>query len=153
MARPGIELQGAKELRKLLKHLPDRVARKVLRAAVNKAATPIVKSARRKASKESGTLRKSMGKKLVVNKKTGSVMAIIGPRREVTGEFEGKQRVPANYAHLVEDGHIAADGSHVPAKPFLRPAYDEGKGPALETIKAGVKTGVVNEAKKLSKRK
>jgi HK97 gp10 family phage protein len=148
MARARMELLGARELERTFKTLGDRVQRKVLRKAVNAAGTPVVKAARSKAPSESNTLKKSMGKKIKTYKATGTVAAIIGPRTDVQGEHNGQVRIPKFYAHLVEGGHIDANGNHVPGQPFLRPAFDETQGQALGVMKEKLADGVAKEAKK-----
>lgn len=151
MPKASAKLEGGKELQRALKTLGVRVQRKVLRQAVNAASTPVVKAARRKAPKQSGLLRKSLGKKLKTYTKNGTVMALVGPRKDVEGEHEGEKRRPARYAHLVENGHVAADGTHVPAQPFLRPAFDETQPQALDTMRRKLAAGVVTEMVKAVK--
>jgi HK97 gp10 family phage protein len=144
----GVKLEGFTELEKDLKTLGERVQRKVLRSAVSAAATPVLKAAKAKTPKQSGTLKKSLGRKIVTNKKTQSVTAIIGPRRGVTGEYEGKERVPSRYAHLVENGHIDSAGNYVPGQPFLNPAMSEEEASAMTKLKDKLKEGIEKEAKK-----
>lgn len=146
-----MKVDGDKALTRMLRTLPDRMQRKVLRASVSKGGTPIMRRARQLAPQETGLLAKSMGKKVVTHKPSQSVTAIIGPRRDVRGEHNGKPRVPANYAHLVEFGHIAPDGSHVPAQPFMRPAFDTTQAQALGIVRQGIADGVVKEARRLAK--
>lgn len=88
-----------------------------------------------------GLLRKSLGSKVAVNKKTGQVYAMAGPRRKKDG-FIGEawspwlkkmvKVVPSKYAHLVERGFgLKIRGKvvkRVPGNPFVRPAFDEVKG-------------------------
>jgi HK97 gp10 family phage protein len=148
MPKAGMTLLGAKELERTFRTLGERVQRKVTRQAVNAAATPVVKAAKAKAPQESGTLKKSLGKKVRTYKQTGTVTAIVGPRTDVEGEHDGKVRKPKFYAHLVEGGHIDESGNHVPAKPFLRPAFDETQGQALGVMADKLAAGVVKEAKK-----
>src|SRR4051812_20572613 len=120
----GAVLKGDKQLERLLRGLGDRVQRKVLRAAVSAGATPVVKTAKARARKRSGLLKKSLGKKVVTNKRTQSATAIVGARKSVTGP-NGER--PARYLHLVEKGHIGPGGQYVPGQPFLEPAFDEAK--------------------------
>lgn len=88
-----------------------------------------------------GMLRKSLGSKVAVHKKTGQVYAMAGPRRKKDG-FVGEawspwlkkmvKVVPSKYAHLVERGFgLKIRGKvvkRVPGNPFVRPAFDEVKG-------------------------
>lgn len=125
-------LEGDKELRKLLKRLPDKIFAKVLRGAVNRGIEPGRKEAIKNAERieESGLLAESMGKKTKKYKRFDLVTGNVGPRvgfkRLVDvplnefelefGGFIGSQthktviRNPANTAHLVE-------GFKTPAKP------------------------------------
>jgi HK97 gp10 family phage protein len=128
--------------------LGERVQRRVMRQAVSAAATPITKAARAKAPKESGLLRKSMGKKVKTYPKTMTVVGIVGPKTSIIGEHKGRKRWPAKYARLIERGHIARDGSFVPPQPFLGPAMAETQGTALDTMKGKVAEGVIREATK-----
>src|SRR4051812_47249427 len=114
MANAPMQLFGDKQLERVFKTLGERVQRKVLRSAVSVAATPVVKAAKQNANKESGLLKKSLGKKIVTNKQKQSVTAVIGPRRDVSGTYKGKRRKPSRYAHLVEKGHIDEAGRYVP---------------------------------------
>lgn len=148
MINPGLQLFGDKALAKKFKQLGDRVQRRVLRGAVNVATTPIVKSAKAKASKQSGLLRKSLGKKVKTYVDKNTVVGIVGPKTSTVGEYKGKKRRPANYAHLVEKGRIDEAGNAVPAKPFLRPAYDETEPQVLGTMRGKLAEGVMKEAKR-----
>lgn len=142
----GAQLEGGKELERALAQLGPRVARKWLRRAVNVGATPVLQSAREKSPRESGLLAKSLDKKIKTYASSMTAVAIIGPRTDVAGEFEGAMRVPWRYAHLVEDGHIDASGASVRAQPFMRPAFDQNRAGALSAISAKLAEGVKKEA-------
>src|SRR4051794_21478943 len=148
MGSSGMQLLGDKQLAKALTTLGERVQRKVVRQSVNAASTPIVKAARSKAAKQSGLLKKSMGKKVRTYPERMTVVGIIGPRLDVVGDYKGKKRWPAKYAHLVEGGHIDQHGDFVPPHPFLRPAYEETQGQVLGVMKDKLAAGVIKEASK-----
>lgn len=139
MPRAGarFKLEGDKQLQRLFKELPKRIIKKGLRAAMNAGATPVVKAAKARAPKQSGLLKKSMGKK-VKTYPSGVVTAVIGPKRQTVGEYKGKKRVPGNYAHLVE--------KH---EPFLEPAFESTKQQAEDIAADKLSESVVREAKKL----
>lgn len=63
--------------------------------------------------------RKFKDGKLAIN---AAIWGGVGINKAVQGSFNGKPVKPTKYAHLVEFGHNAPDGSYVPAKPFMRPA-------------------------------
>lgn len=118
---------GEKELLKRLDRLGSQGARnRIVRPAVNEAASKINKKAKSLAIEETGLLRKSIGVKRAT--KRGVVFAVVGPRhgfkREVERTTEGGERKtslsdPTKYAHLIEFGT-----AHITARPFLRPAHD-----------------------------
>src|SRR4051812_4268659 len=113
----GAKLLGAKELDRMFKTLGGRVQRKVARQAVNAGAAPIAKAASENAAEESGALKLALkgGKRVKVYPDSGVAVAVIGARKNVSTTVDGKLRKPSKYSHLVERGHIAADGTHVPA--------------------------------------
>lgn len=88
-----------------------------------------------------GLLRKSLGSKVGVRRRDGSVYAMAGPRRKRDG-CHGKawspwlrkmiNVIPSKYAHLVERGHVLKIKGKVvkkiPGRPYVRPAYDENVG-------------------------
>lgn len=148
MAMNGMKLEGDKALERKLRTLGERVQRRVLRSAVSAAATPTLKSARQKAKKQSGLLKKSLGKKIVTNKKRQSVTAIVGARKEVQGAHQGKPRQASRYSHLVEKGFINEHGEHVPPQPFLHPALAETQSQSEAVMRQKLSEGVVREAAK-----
>lgn len=143
-----MELKGDKALERTLRTLGERVQRKIVRSSVNAAATPVLKAARSNVTTESGLLKQSLAKKVNTSKDKQSITAIIGPRRDVKGEYDGKTRKPSRYAHLVEKGFINEAGEYVPPKPFLRPAAESTEQHALGVMSAKLAAGVVKEAAK-----
>ena len=146
MAKGGFILTGHKALERKLRRLGERVHRRLLKQAVNAAATPTVKAARRKAPKQSGLLKRSLGKKVVTNKKRMSATAVIGPRRQTQGEYKGRTRKPSRYSHLSEKGFINRHGVFVPPKPWLHPAMAETQGQAVSVMQQKLAAGVAKEA-------
>lgn len=142
------QLLGADALIRKLEALPGKVYRRVVRKAINKGATPMVKAARRYAPRESGLLAKSMGKKLKSYFARGVVLSVVGPRggfgKEVTlPDGTSEYRDPVKYAHLVEFGT-----DHSPAQPFMRRAYEENKTALMSAMFGEMKTGIEREAAK-----
>jgi HK97 gp10 family phage protein len=124
------QVQGLDETLKGLEQFKGAVQRRILRPAIRQGATLILKAARRLAPVETGTLKKSMGSKIVSKGKQPRVVAIIGPRtgmgQEVTlSDGTSDYRDPARYGHLAEE-----------TSPFLRPAVDETR----EAVGAKVRT-------------
>lgn len=100
MAKKSVAIEGLKPLLKRLKTLPDRIQRKVLRPAVTKATTPVVKKARKLAPvgieepEERAHLAKTITKtRAKISKRTGSIVVVAGPEAR-----------KAPHSHLVHDG-------------------------------------------------
>jgi HK97 gp10 family phage protein len=132
-------LIGEKHLQRILQQLPPALLRKLARTSVGKALTPMVSAAKTKAPRESGLLKKSLGKKIKTYAARNRVVGIAGPRKETVGEYKGKLRRPVRYAHLVEMRH----------QPFMRPAFDQTKGEMITIMKSELAEGVVREAAKI----
>lgn len=147
--RDGLYLDGDRELKELLVQLPERVIKKGLRRALSAAATPIVRATKAKARRRFGFLKKSIGRK-VKTYSDGSVIVVIGAKRDVAETVGNRQHVPANYFALVEKGH---GGPHAaPPHPMLDPAYQETKGQATAIAAVKIRESVESEAAKLGKK-
>lgn len=130
----SVEVLGLDELERKLGELDNKLAGKAIYGALGYALTPVVKDAKKFASKakEPHTVVYSNGKKIKV--KPGLLRTAIKKRRvpksEMKGEFAqgaamgmyigtGRNKVYPNYWHLIERGT-----STQPATPFIRPAFD-----------------------------
>lgn len=140
-----MNITGSKELARLLEDLPGKVQKKVLRQGVSAASTPILKAIRGRVPKRSGLTKKSMARK-VKTYKSGTVVSIMGPRKDAAAMYKGKLHKPSKIAHLVEKGHINRDGSLTPPHPFMRPAFESTKGEALNIMADKMGTGIEREA-------
>lgn len=166
-ARITIRLKGIKECVKALRHLKYNVARRVLRRALEAAATPILNAAKAgvyaKAHRRTGMLKKSLGK--VTRMYKDNIVVVLGPRKgfetTIVSPYTGKpQRViPSKYAHFVEygtDPHMQPNLGfmHPGAEPmpFMRPAYDANKGQAESILITKVTEGIAKEAAKVRSR-
>lgn len=149
----SFRLSGDRELRQALRIIEREMGTRGLERALRYAGRPIVTAARRnldaQGAVDTGALRRSLGFYLRRNRRNREPYLIIGARHgkqfTVNGP-DGKARVPANYAHLVEYGHlIASPGSKlrkgegqvlgfVLPKPFLRPAFEQQRGPARQRL-------------------
>lgn len=130
----SVEVLGLDELDRKLGELDNKLAGKAIYGALGYALTPVVKDAKKFASKakEPHTVVYSNGKKIEV--KPGLLRTAIKKRRvpksEMKGEFAqgaamgmyigtGRNKVYPNYWHFIERGT-----STQPATPFIRPAFD-----------------------------
>lgn len=112
----------ATKLMKQLDKLPSIVSGKISRKAVNAGSLPILKAARASVPVgETGNLKESLGRKTQLYKRSETAVAMVGPR--IKGGHLGY------HGHLVEYGHINADGSFTPGHPWLSTAQHTA-GPA-----------------------
>lgn len=138
-----IQITGLVELNALLQTLPAKVEAKILRQGLRAGQKEILEAAKSRVPVASGALRASL--KIKTSSKRGVVSA-----RLVAGSKT------AYYAHMVEFGtaqHFikpkrarslffaglarkVVDHPGARAKPFLRPAFDEAQGKALESMRA-----------------
>lgn len=147
------KIDGLSDVMKSLEGLKASVGRRILRKAITDATRPILKDAKSKCPRETGLLRKSLGRKTKVYRKSGVVVGIVGPRTGFkqmvtikdrrTGKTVEVLRNPTKYAHLVEYGTLKAA-----AKPFLRPAWTGNKSRAAELIATRVREEIAKEAAK-----
>ncbi|MCG7508873.1 HK97-gp10 family putative phage morphogenesis protein [Mesorhizobium retamae] len=119
----SVKVEGLRELEQALKQLPKANAKAVLRRTLKEAGEPIAKAARAKAPKFEMYLSESID----VGTKLSRRQAGLHKKQSPVEMFVGPGPDPA--AHLAEFGSI-----HGPAQPFMRPAWDENKDQALETI-------------------
>lgn len=118
--REGVSSTVAKELEKAAK----KFAREIANAAKSElASNDTERTGYLKAAVSSKAVsykkRKFKDGKLAIN---AAIWGGVGINKAVVGNIGGKPIKPSKYAHLVEFGHKAPDGSYVPAKPFMRPA-------------------------------
>jgi len=137
-----VKVEGLKDLENALKDLPQANAKAVLRRTLKEAGEPIAKTARSLAPKHDMHLSESVDvstklsrRQRGLHKKESPVEMFIGPG-------------PDPAAHLQEFG--SGPGHH--AQPFLRPAWDQNKDKALDTIANLTWVEIEKTAKRLAKK-
>lgn len=137
-----VKVKGLKDLENALKDLPQANAKAVLRRTLKEAGEPIARSARSLAPKLDMHLSESIDvstklsrRQRGLHKKESPVEMFIGPG-------------PDPAAHLQEFG--SGPGNH--AQPFLRPAWDQNKDKALDTIANLTWVEIEKAAKRLAKK-
>jgi len=154
----NIQIHGFEDFKRQLAELPGRVGRNVLRGAVNAGASVIRKEAVLRAPQytgsvqaghpPSGTLKKSIYQKQIAELSSAVQQTFfVGWRqgREVQAVKRGTKIVnlDAYYGHMVEFGTVK-----MPAKPFLRPAFEAKKDAAIEAMRAYMAERIPKEVKK-----
>lgn len=138
MADVGLRLQGDKKLLRALERLPSRIERKVVRQAVSAGLTPLNKAVKREAPRETGQLKRSIGKVVRTFKNDGVVWGAVGVRSGFRVVIDGKPRDPRKYAHLVEE-----------RTGFMRRAFDKTARMVLSIFAKKLGSGIEREAAKL----
>lgn len=143
-------VHGDKLLKARLKHLDESALKRIMRPATRSGGSVINKLAKTKAKSISKALSKSIGVKAKTYSRSGVVWVGVGPRtgekywEERPGLYWGRQTImkPHKIAHLIEfgtDPHEMPWGWYHPGtspQPFLRPAWDVGKEPAYQKVRA-----------------
>lgn len=160
----GIRIEGLAELDAALGQLPKTMARSTLRRVLKRAGEPIAETARqlcpvsdidhkhlRDTIAVSPRIKNNVGKAEFARAmraglgNEAAVAALRGARRAAAGQgsfaamYVGPGPMP--HAHLVEFGSI-----HNAPQPFMRPAWDQKKGEALEIIKRDLWTEIEKSA-------
>ena len=113
MPKPFARLVNDKQLVKKLESLEKKAAKKIRKKMVRAGATPIKKAIKRLMPVDKGAAKASIDIKFT----KGGGGAVIG----ADAEFEQDGERPANYIHLIENGHVMANGQTVPgAHPIER---------------------------------
>lgn len=131
MASSRTTVAGLRELGEAMRGLSADINKRIARSATNAAGQVIKKAAQLKAPSDTGNLRKNIiVKRLPPNQTKLTSEHIVTVRR---GKLTAKQQATglrdAYYASFVEFGTAKAS-----AQPFLRPAFDTGKGKAVDAM-------------------
>lgn len=145
----SIHMTGGAELERRLKALPGKIAKKLIRRALRSGAKIILAQAKANAPVDTGALKKSLKVRAAKRRGRGSVGVTVSTAE---GDFKGDQF----YASFIEYGHKrgkrpgkgATDArEEVPARPFMRPAFDEKKQEAVNVISSTLGAGIEQVAK------
>jgi HK97 gp10 family phage protein len=123
-----LQMHGIEEMTKNLEKFGTRFAISGPPKAVRAAGTVAIKEMRRRAPRETGSLKKAIGQKVKTYRRNKTVTSIVGVRSKRYDTKKGR-RNPANYHHLVEGTvkpHKIGSGIHpgTSAQPFMRPGWD-----------------------------
>lgn len=159
------KIEGLKPILARMERWKGGKQRKVIRAAISKASTVILQEVKSRVPKRSGLLKKSMGRKVKTYTRTGTVIAIVGPRVGHRKLYKGNYIDPVKYAHLVEFGRkasvvrkkkVMSDGSviygkktkPVAPKPFIRQSWAARKHDVRKIIIDELNRGIKRELAK-----
>lgn len=129
-----VKVAGLAELRANLQALPAEIQQKVLRRGVAAGAAVIRAAAKNLAPVKSGTLRRASIIKFIRKESNATQVKYIVTFRR--GKSQQKSNRDAFYASFVEFGHRSRNGGFVPPHRFLKPAFDQNYGKAIDVMKA-----------------
>tara|TARA_R100000664_G_scaffold31914_1_gene46072 strand:+ start:2730 stop:3224 length:495 start_codon:yes stop_codon:yes gene_type:complete len=130
--KKDIEVKGIKEIQQMFESLPKQVSEKaVWQRFWRKNTKPMLKIAKNNVKQDTGQLKKSLG--FFTTKKSRKFLGgYIGPR--VKGAYRSKDKT-GFYGAFIEYGGDVKFWGKGPAKvgdqPYMRPAWNEGKGIVL----------------------
>jgi HK97 gp10 family phage protein len=157
-----MRIDGLKELQNALKELPKEIQKRPLRSAVSAGAKVIADEAIKKAPQgETGNLRKSIyryrsrrqsttGKEtFLVGVRKGKAKFVDNSRNRRLGRVGKTYQTQgeAYYWRFVEFGT-----SSQPARPFLRPAFENSKERAVQVMKERLGKAIETQARKLARK-
>lgn len=146
-----VAVHGLKELEQKLAQLPEAIAYKALSGALMSAGNEIAKEAKRLAPKGSvehyiGSKAKAKGKKA----EPGNLRDNIRRTKVKESKHSAEVRIGWN-GHAFYGQFIEFGTAKMPARPFLRPAFDAKKEKALEVFKKRLAVLIKRQAEKLAK--
>ena len=163
--RETIEIWGLNEIEEVLNKLPKSLQHKfvldtyseILKNGVIKEAKRLVPVgdndviSRQYASRthRKGNLKRSLG---VIRGKNRKYPTAFGGVRSKSVFRNGGMVNDGWYAHMVEFGHKARDGSEVLPRPFMRPAWDMWKNKSEQMIGVAFGKQITRYAKRILKR-
>lgn len=100
-----VKLEGKDDIKAIVKRIPYTLYGK-LGQVVKAALRPYAREMKRlvRANRRSGFLEKSIKSKVTAYQHNTVYYGIVGPDRDISGQYKGKTVRPANYAHLLDGG-------------------------------------------------
>lgn len=150
-----VRLDGAKELQNALRELPKRVGKAAVKRALLKAGKPIAQQAKALAPIGTGRLKRTIRISTTLSRRQRRTRAKGADATETTVYIGAG---PSRHAHLVEFGSgerttgTGKSTGAMPAHPFLRPAWDAGKGRALADFGRLLWIEIEKAAKRLARK-
>jgi len=138
-----VVLQGLENLKRNMRALPKNIRKRVARKALRKGAEPIVNSAISRAVSQFQGEGYMAG---FIKQKPGRGRSLVVQQIGVEGGGKKSSQYPY-YWRFLEFGT-----SKMPARPFMRPAFEGNKRIAMDIIIRETKAGALKEVNKMKKR-
>lgn len=128
-----VSIDGLEEVKKALSVLPARIQKNILVSGVRAVASTFQKEAKRIVPKDEGDLKNSI-KTVKRRTKDGSTKFSVGINSKTANVY---------YGHMIEFGTKKAT-----AQPFMRPAYEQNKSKAVQSIVTKMRARLDKEIEK-----
>lgn len=156
----NVKVEGLSQIHKALSELGRKVSNKIAVKAMREGGKIVREQARQNAPvlsqstpyRRAGTLKKAIksSTKVLKNGKIGTVIRVKGLTAKQIGAFKAKNA--SSGAYNPKDQYywrfVEFGTSKMPAKPFLRPAFEQTKEKAATEIIKTLKDGIESEAGK-----
>jgi len=126
-----VELKGMPELFATLDKTERRIANREIIKGLRAAAKPMLAEMKRRVFVKSGILKKSIRTRILKSRGRLPHAVFIGP----WPRYKGFMEKGFYYAPLVEYGYVTKTGRHIPARPFVRSAWDHKRDDALRIMR------------------
>ena len=143
-------IEGGTEIRAQLDGLKYGIGRRIVRNALAKATTPLLKAMKRNAPQgPTGNLKAALTKRIKLFP-DGNVAAYVGTTRGKRGSAIAWLVEYGGHAPRRAKGKVLADGrdhyfgkevKRMPAHPFMRPAFDATIGEVQRILEEGIREG------------
>ena len=142
MAREKVKIKGLRDIQKRLAVIEKETTRRtVARNSLKAGGKVIADEAERRAPEDEGTLRRSIGVSTRLSRRQRRRQKKRDPVEVYAGAASSSNAIQQEYGNI----------NHA-AQPFMRPAYDAKKRPALKTIidymRQAVEKSIARQAKK-----
>jgi len=136
-----VKIEGLQQLGERMRKLAEKTNTTIARQATNAAAQVIKKQAKLNILTSPSVVTRSLYNSVIV-KKIPASQTNLTSEHIVTVRGRGKKKLKgtqttAPHGHFVEFGTV-----HMPAEPFLRPAFEEEKGFAVQAMIDKLKSGI-----------
>lgn len=133
MPRSVLDIIGDKSLKRKLQRLEKREAKRSLRKAARKGLAVLRRAVRQATPVDEGVLRKAQDIKVIGR---GLVIGgIVGANvQKLQAAHASDPSRPTNIDWLVEEGHVAPDGTVIPPSGYMRRAAQEATPRALQAV-------------------
>lgn len=125
-----LSLLGDQELNRQFKALPLVVQRKLLRQSFREALRPVLTAARANAPRLTGLLARTLRLRALKRRRGQLGMMVISGTR-------ASLKIPATHPWYYP-AHVELGTSKMPARPYLRPAFDTQRESMVRTLARGI---------------